>query len=68
MLMVANVGCLRYGRSGLQANASCLYGHCGDAALTRFVYCLALSRKVMACASCVVIVFLNPQAVASVAY
>lgn len=61
--MLASVGWLRHGRSGLQANASCLHGHCGDAALTRFVYCLARSRKLLACASSVVIVCLNPRAV-----
>lgn len=59
---------LRYGRSGLRANVRCLYGHCGDAELTRFVYCLARTPKVTACASCVAIVFLNPQTVALVAY
>ncbi len=62
--MLANVGWLGYGRSGLQANVSCLHGHCGDAMLTRFVYGLARSRKVLACASGVVIVCLNPRAVA----
>lgn len=39
---------LRYGRSGLQASVSCLHGHCGDAALTRFVYCVARAAEVMA--------------------
>lgn len=34
----------------------------------RFVYCPALSRKVMTCVSWVVVVFLNPQTAASVAY
>lgn len=43
-------------------------GHCGDAALTRFVYCLALSRKVMGCASCAVFVFLNPRLFALLLY
>lgn len=64
MLMLANAGWLGYGRLGLQANAGCLHGHCGNAALTRLVYCMTVGRKVMACASCVVIMFLNPLAVA----
>lgn len=67
MLMLAS-WLARYGRLGLQANVDCLGGHCCDAALTRFVYCLLLSRKVMACVSCAVFLFLNLRAVTMVAY
>lgn len=65
MLMLANVGWLRNGRSGLQANVSSLHGYCDDAALTQFVYCLARARKVTARAPCAVFV-LRAQTVATI--